>query len=461
MRDEVISLLLVVAGVCGLLFAALAAGAPFMADDAKFFGYGIFHQIDPGWLSCMMLLPIVPVPVLCLVAGAAVWFARVRRRAARAREAAAAEIRQELTLTAWLDRLGSALLAAEPAAPPRFAVPEEVRALGERRRARLFAFLCEVGLSGEAAAGTAREADQPAPEVSSLGPNRTLVVSGSGCLLVIGAFLFAWGIFTFFADTLSAPLRAFGLTQEIAPKEALLGALGCCIPALGAVLAGAGILWLFGRDRRRARRRDEELDQRRQAMLEALEDRIRDLISRSALRAASGSVLARRIARGRIMATLPELDGQRKGELLRFLVAARLLAPPAPLDLAGGDFSGSVLGGARMGGNQLAGIVLDAADLTRADLAGAELQGSRLVAADLRSCDLRGACLRHADLRRARLQRADLRGADLSQADLDQANLWGADLGGAQLVGARGTPEAAAPARPTTGAGDAPPPAGG
>jgi hypothetical protein len=454
MRDEVISLLLLAAAICGLLYAALFGAGPFVVNQAKVFGPGILQQIDPRWQSAVMLVALVPVPVLCAVASAVFWLARVRPRAARRRELAAIEGRREETLTAWLDRLGSELLAANPGVQLRLAAPDAVLALDRNRRQRLLAFLCEVGLSSEAAGGALAD-DPPEPELQPMIPNRMKVLSSSGCLLVIGAFLLLWAALVFFANTFSSPLRALGLMQQFTVQEALFGALFCAIPGLGAVLVGGGILWLFRRERLRGRRRDAEHDRRRQAVIAAVEQRIQELIAHHGLRSASGGGVARRIARGRIMAALPALDVHCRGELLRSLVQARLLAPPAALDLAGSDFSGSSLASARLGGAQLAGITLDGANLARADLAAANLRGSRLRAADLRSCDLRGASLRQADLRYARLQRARLRGADLRNCNLDQANLWGVDLSGAELESFRGTPESGLPPAPSAGAAPA------
>jgi uncharacterized protein YjbI with pentapeptide repeats len=110
---------------------------------------------------------------------------------------------------------------------------------------------------------------------------------------------------------------------------------------------------------------------------------------------------------------LRQLDGERKGLLLRFLYESELIGKPTEAE-----------------GEE---------DQKRAtvDLYGASLRGADLNGADLRGADLNG---------------ADLRGADLNGADLSIANLYGADLSGADLNGATVTDEQLAQARSLEGA---------
>src|SRR3954453_12089220 len=96
------------------------------------------------------------------------------------------------------------------------------------------------------------------------------------------------------------------------------------------------------------------------------------------------------VARTLTLTTLRRLDGARKGEVVRFLHEARLIAtrntPPV--------------------------------NLVNANLAGA----------DLSNADLRGANLRGADLTRAHVTFSNLTGADLEQVTLVHANLKGTVL---------------------------------
>lgn len=174
----------------------------------------------------------------------------------------------------------------------------------------------------------------------------------------------------------------------------------------------------------------QTLDQQRQATLVGYLDDMSNLLLTYHLGEPYEVSGARPIAQARTYAAVRNLDGARKGTLVRFLLEAGLLnedtakkLPPIisllNADLRGADFTNSNLRGA--------------------DLSGANLSGAILVAADLRGADLTHANLTDANLEGAYLSAASgihglstcfgcpppdprLPGADLSGANLDGAS---------------------------------------
>jgi uncharacterized protein YjbI with pentapeptide repeats len=118
-------------------------------------------------------------------------------------------------------------------------------------------------------------------------------------------------------------------------------------------------------------------------------------------------------ARIQTLALLQELDGARKGVVIRFLYRSGLIGKEAAIRLEGAD--------------------LDGINLAQADLWGVNLDGARLRAANLSEARLSGATLQHTDLREAILSGADLWAADLLEADLTFSKAGQANLGNANL----------------------------
>lgn len=116
------------------------------------------------------------------------------------------------------------------------------------------------------------------------------------------------------------------------------------------------------------------------------------------------------IARARTLATLRELDGIRKGTLVRFLKEARLLKV---IGLANAD---------------LRGADLEGMDLRQINLSRADLQFASLSRADFENCNLYFSKLEHANLNKANLKKANLEGASFWSANLKEANLSSAYL---------------------------------
>ena len=197
------------------------------------------------------------------------------------------------------------------------------------------------------------------------------------------------------------------------------------------------------------RQREIEQDRSREAALQNYYDEMTELLLQRQLRT---SKQAQDIARARTLAVLRNLDGFRKGMLIRFLHEAELIQ----VSTSTTETSAVSLGGANLRGIDLRGIDLSRIDLSRTDLSDARLHGTDLRGADLGAARLHEANLNWADLVGADLKRANLTGADLSwarlskadlcgvdlreadlrDADLREANLCGADLRGADLSGA-------------------------
>ena len=188
-------------------------------------------------------------------------------------------------------------------------------------------------------------------------------------------------------------------------------------------------------------------------VLQAYFDRMSQLL----LEENFNSSRVRGIATVRTLTTLSELDGSRKGALLRFIHKADLITASdevtktAIIDLSGADLSridlreiGLIhadLSKVNLNRADLSRVILIQADLTEADLTEADLTGAlllhtNLIFADLKGGNLRGAILNDANLSGADLSGAVLSGAVLNRADLRGTNLSGANLGAASLSGA-------------------------
>jgi hypothetical protein len=183
------------------------------------------------------------------------------------------------------------------------------------------------------------------------------------------------------------------------------------------------------------------------AILQEYLDSMAELL-RDGLLASQPGDPQRHLAGERTLTTLRQLDGKRRGAVVRFLHRSGLIGQEAIVhlgkaelvgadlrgaDLQGADMSASNLRGADLGAAWLSGADLSWANLQGADLAEAVLAGANLRGTFLPSVDLSGADLREADLRWTNLERAGLKGADLGGSDLRWTNLEGADLTGATV----------------------------
>lgn len=185
----------------------------------------------------------------------------------------------------------------------------------------------------------------------------------------------------------------------------------------------------------------QALDQQRQATLDTYLDRMQDLLLAKPddFKAYKQGDEYQALAVARTWTALRNLDGPRKGTLIRFLWEAKLINGPQPIislnsaNLLGASFNNATLIGANLSGALLAG-----ANFVDADLRGANLSSAYLTCGEVdggkQSCtNLSGTDLGCIDLSGAKKACADLSGAYLMGAKMDN----GTDLRGAILKGAR------------------------
>jgi uncharacterized protein YjbI with pentapeptide repeats len=202
---------------------------------------------------------------------------------------------------------------------------------------------------------------------------------------------------------------------------------------------------------RRERENDRQIaeDRVREEALQRYLNIMQELIIDKGLRKSEEDTEIRDVARVRTLTVLRSLDGNRKGQVVRFLHEADLIgkvvrensgktrAIEAIIHLGDADLGDTNLNGANLTGANLSDADLRNADLEDANLSGAYMSGASLVNADLSHAyliraNLSGACL-VADLSHAYLNGANLSGADLRFANLNDTDLRGAYMRGAWL----------------------------
>jgi uncharacterized protein YjbI with pentapeptide repeats len=203
-------------------------------------------------------------------------------------------------------------------------------------------------------------------------------------------------------------------------------------------LAGLAFLLSSSQSSREQRREDERTaHQRVTAADNAREEALRMYLTQMSgfmldrnLPESAPNAGVRAVARTVTLTTLRRLNGRRRGVLVRFLRAARLVETPHPnVRLTGANLRAARLKGGTLVEADFSGANLTKANLSRATLIGADLRQANLPKANLRwanlrGADLDGADLRWADLRWANLRRADLRGAGLRGAKYDSTTQW-------------------------------------
>jgi uncharacterized protein YjbI with pentapeptide repeats len=165
----------------------------------------------------------------------------------------------------------------------------------------------------------------------------------------------------------------------------------------------------------------------------------------------------RAIALNRTLVALHDLDGARKGQLIKFLYGAALInyvegsLPPITLKDAEADLKDANLKSAKLYGADLRGVdlsgsntdltnaILTYAKLTKAKLVGAKLVGADLIEANLEEADLTNANLTSAKLGKKLKAKADKQkshkqeGTNLTKAILKNTNLTEVNLTGIKL----------------------------
>jgi len=156
------------------------------------------------------------------------------------------------------------------------------------------------------------------------------------------------------------------------------------VPLTVAVIGGLFVLGAQRANRRAEAERELAIEQAREATLRAYLDRMSDLVLSHKLQELLQDSPVRAVADARTLAALRDLDGRRKGLVVRYLHECRLIAKDKPV------------------------VSLRLADLSGADLGGANLEASDLSGANLGDADFYGANLRDANLRSAVLSEEEL-----------------------------------------------------
>jgi uncharacterized protein YjbI with pentapeptide repeats len=176
-----------------------------------------------------------------------------------------------------------------------------------------------------------------------------------------------------------------------------------------------------------------------QELLSDYQNKIYNLVTNQGLKSTPENSDLRDQAKAETIATLEQLDGNRKAILLQFLAKSNLLDSDRPIiSLVGADLSEATLNNVNLSNLDLRDANLSNAKLNRANLTGtklfrANLNGADLSFANLSNAELFRANLSDAKLFFANLSGANLGGADLSGTDVSLANLMGADLSNATL----------------------------
>lgn len=147
---------------------------------------------------------------------------------------------------------------------------------------------------------------------------------------------------------------------------------------------GIGAVW-FNWVQKEAENERSEARQRQQTLLAYFESMTSLVLDNGLLESTLDSPPSS-IARALTITTLPTLDGNQKGQVLRFLYDAHLINKAEPrVDLENADFSEAILSWA----------ILTDAELKKIRLTDAVLLGANLYGANLQGADLRGANLRN------------------------------------------------------------------
>ena len=209
-----------------------------------------------------------------------------------------------------------------------------------------------------------------------------------------------------------------GADEEVQPAKTLWDWLQLLI--VPAILIAVTFAWSATQTRSDNKREDRRIaadraaaeEARQDATLQAYLDQMSGLMLDKKLLTSKAGDAVRAVARTVTLAALRRLDGERRGEVVRFLSEARLSAKDrSPLvDLDGADLEGADLGGAN-----LRGANLEAANLDGRQPQGRQPRGRQPHAAPTSGAPTSGA----PTSRDADLEDADLGGANLRDANLE------------------------------------------
>ncbi len=176
--------------------------------------------------------------------------------------------------------------------------------------------------------------------------------------------------------------------------------------ALLTLLFGLGQFYLEGRreDRRAKTEQDIATDnQREQALQNYFDDMSELLLGDRQLRTSAEGSEIRSVARARTLTVLRGLDGERKGQLLRFLQESQLISSTKPIvKLEGADLEDINLDGASLKDANLAGAYLRDANFNESNLEGTNFTGANFQGAYLYKANLKNAVVSEEQLNQAR-----------------------------------------------------------
>jgi uncharacterized protein YjbI with pentapeptide repeats len=165
-------------------------------------------------------------------------------------------------------------------------------------------------------------------------------------------------------------------------------------------------------------------DNQQEAALQEYISKMSELLLEKDLRKSGMDAEVRTIAHVRTLTVLRRLNGERKGDVLRFLCESGLIIRgKSIIDLHEADFTRAEVEKANLSGTDLSGADFFRASLRKTDLENTDLAGTYFTEADMACTNLR-----RANLTEAKLARTDLTGTNLSEANLSGANLDGAAL---------------------------------
>lgn len=169
----------------------------------------------------------------------------------------------------------------------------------------------------------------------------------------------------------------------------------------------------------------QALEQQRQTTLDTYLDRMQELLLQKPndFKAYKPGDQYQAIAEARTLTALRNLDGNRKGTLIRFLWEANLIIGSQPI--------------ISLTGANLIGVNFSDAQLSEVNLSGAFLSASNLVFAHLSGANLSRADLGCAELDGGTFACTDLSGADLGCTDPSGGKKVCANLSGTYLEGAK------------------------
>jgi uncharacterized protein YjbI with pentapeptide repeats len=199
------------------------------------------------------------------------------------------------------------------------------------------------------------------------------------------------------------------------------------------IVVGFGAAWFTAQQGKVSDR--ENTDNQREKALQDYIDKMSELMLHEKLRGSAKEDDVRKIARGRTIAILFQLDARRIGFIFEFLQETGLMSSKPNSNIVSlnqANLSKINLSRANLWEANFSGAILVDADLSETNLHGADLSKSNLSKSNLSNANLNAADLDGANLGDANLRKADFFGVTFSKG----INLHGADLSGADLSGA-------------------------